>query len=128
MQVILRIITFCLWAASSLTAQLSQHKALDMSKQAISQFFQKASATDKKNFEKYLSYYRSVYQSVTPAPRKLCEALSQQAKQLFEQIKVYVGQAPALWDVEKRARFGASKLSAKGEQFYQDLIQYTQSL
>lgn len=101
-------------------------RATTHAKQIITQFFKKASDQDKQLFTDYLAYYRSEggYQAVTPAPGKLRESLSPDARNLWKKLTQLAQKF-----VQKPLGIpGSSKLTKAGEKYYQDLLAYTKEL
>ena len=67
----------------------------------------------------YMKYYKSWYQSVTPAPTTLVNALSQQDKRFIEQVKQIIQPFQV---TSPTSRMGASTLSRDGEILYEYVL------
>lgn len=84
--------------------------------------YKKAPTTTPQELEKvinYLSFYRSWYQAVTPAPTDSYKQLSEESKKLVDQLKRWGDTFIA--EPEKMMP-GASRLSEEGQSFYQAVI------
>lgn len=97
--------------------------ALATAQQALNFYKRNAPKTDYNNLLAYLDFYRSWYQSVTPAPMPLIEQLSLAALQFVSQLK-HIAQDFTI--KTPRGIAGASRLTPEGELFYQEVIQMVQ--
>lgn len=95
------------------------YKVVLHAKRDLSPIIKNVSIEDLKKLGKYLAYYRSWYQAVTPAPRELVESLTDKAKDMLAHIKeaadTHFTQEPA----QKIA--GASRLSLYGTKYYDQI-------
>lgn len=98
------------------------NKAFLTIKPSLESYVQTASLEDLNNLKKYISFYRSWYQAVAPAPRNLEATLSPQAKKAVALIKTtaekYFMQEP----IQRMP--GASRLSVDGTKYYDKIIQW----
>ncbi len=103
-------------------AQTTIKRALNGAFKDIEHYLAKAPQHDRTNFAAYLKYYRSEgrYQAVTPAPSTLRESLSPDAQALFKKL---VKRARPFTHKPKPTP-GASRLTAEGEEFYQNIIAF----
>lgn len=69
----------------------------------------------------YLGYYRSWYQSVSPAPQELYQKLSRKSRQLVELIKKNAKQFEITRQQDDRTKpmMGSSRLTNNGHEYYQ---------
>lgn len=76
----------------------------------------------------YLNFFRSWYQSVSPAPQSLLESLSPDAQRYVQTLKDIAqkhGFVQPYSNDQAVARTGTSRLSADGEKFYTNIIERT---
>lgn len=99
--------------------------ALGQVQPLVASYIAQASVPDRKNFLRYLNYYRSEggYQAVAPAPKEVREALTPASATLFNKIKELA--KPFIKPSTGAA--GASKLSAEGDNYYKLLIKQVQA-
>ncbi|MBA3953729.1 hypothetical protein H0X48_00210 [Candidatus Dependentiae bacterium] len=99
--------------------------ALNQAQPLVAAYIQQASVQERQNLARYLTYYRSEggYQAVTPAPKEVREALTPASATLFNKIK----ELAAPFVAPSTTRPGASKLSAAGNTYYQELIKMVQA-
>jgi len=79
------------------------------------------SPQDINNVLKYVTYYRSWYQAVTPAPINLINSLSPAAKAYIKQLQAIA----KIFETIPENRPGSSRLSMAGNCFYQKIIRLT---
>ncbi|MGC2310739.1 MAG: hypothetical protein WA432_03910 [Candidatus Babeliaceae bacterium] len=92
--------------------------ALIQADNLIDHYLKNATMPEAKNMLAYLAFYRSWYQSVTPAPADIYDALSPNDFTFIEKLK-----ETAKPFIEKpRPMPGASRLSQQGNTFYQQVI------
>jgi hypothetical protein len=97
-------------------------KAFFITKQDIESSLQTTSLEELENLKYYISFYRSWYQAVTPAPKNLEDTLSPQAKKSVNLIK---STAEKYFMQEPIQRMpGASRLSLDGTKYYDKVINW----
>jgi hypothetical protein len=92
--------------------------ALTKAQQTIDMYAQQVSQESFLNTLAYMKFYRSWYQSVTPAPRQVYEALNEQDHKFINVLKKIA--QPFMQ--EPSSIPGASSLSQQGDIFYQQVI------
>lgn len=97
-------------------------KAIIEAQKEIKLYLSKARASDKRNFGRYLEYYRSEggYAAVTPAPYHVQAAISPEARVLFRKLK----DLAYPFTRTPKPMPGASKLTPEGEQFYTAVLNF----
>lgn len=136
---------------------INKDNALPLAKKAVDEFLFGSSTLEKENFAKFLTYYRSYYQAVTPPPYELRNSLTKKTKKIIEKIKNYAKvflKPQAKYDIPKEEQddveltapeslgffeqdvekdeihlhmVGSSKLTQDGENFYQNLVRYVKN-
>jgi hypothetical protein len=108
-------------AAKQKTAQEAFDKVLPK----LRDYEAKTTPAERDNFVKYLEYYKSWYQSVTPAPVEITNKLTPNDRAAEYAIK-YEAQDFVTEPVqtEEKPRMGASKLSRAGEDYYLMVINH----
>lgn len=99
-------------------------QAVAMAQKAVNVYQQTAPEQEFPIMLEFLRYYRSWYQAVTPAPIRLVEQLSPAALKFIAQLKSI---ANRFTQTPQAGLMGASRLSAEGERFYQQVITMVQS-
>ncbi len=100
---------------------LSAAKAQAFNK--VDKYLASATEADRNKLVKYLGFYRSWYQAVTPAPQDLYNQLSRKAKKLAASIKEIAKE----FTIQSKSLIGSSKLTKDGVTFYTEVINRLQN-
>lgn len=110
--------------AESETSITKSQQAFNQIKPELDRYKAKVSPDQLSDLVNYLGYYRSWYQSVSPAPRDLTEKLSKQSNNLVNLIRKNAEPFVTDQSDANKSIVGASKLSQDGDEYYQMIIDY----
>lgn len=104
--------------------QITAEQAFNKIKPQIDAYLKNATPSEREALISYLGYYRSWYQSTTPAPVELQKSLTPASNNLVNNIKE-VAKAFTL-HFSPTQRPGSSTLNQNGHDYYSQVIDYLQ--